>query len=238
MDLKEIDILGSEITHHWYYRSKAAAMTSLIDRSAPSIILDVGAGSGFFSRYLLGHTTAQEAWCVDISQEVDSDALEMGKPVHYRRSVEAVDANLILFMDVLEHVEDDVGLLADYVRKVPKGARFVISVPAFRFLWSGHDEFLEHKRRYTRHQLENVVRRAGLSLKQAVYYFGLVFPIAVVTRLVGKWFQSRNRRPESQLKRHSHVVNSALTALCRIELPVLTLNRLAGLTVFCLATRT
>jgi len=238
MDLKEIDILGSEITHHWYYRSKAAAMMSLVDISEPAIILDVGAGSGFFSQYLLGYTTAKEAWCVDISYEADSDALAMGKPMHYRRSVEAVDANLILFMDVLEHVEDDVGLLVDYARKVSKGARFMISVPAFQFLWSRHDEFLEHQRRYTRHQLEKVVRRAGLSLEQSVYYFGLVFPIAVVTRLVGKWFQSRNHLPESQLKRHSHVVNRALTALCRIELPVLTLNRLAGLTVFCLATRT
>jgi hypothetical protein len=132
-------------------------MTSLIDISAPSIILDISAGSGFFSQYLLGHTTAKEAWCIDINYEADSDAFEMGKPMHYRRSAEAVDANLVPLMSILEHVEDDVGLLAGYVRNVPKGARFVISVPAFQFLWSGHHEFLEHKRRYRCHRLEKMV---------------------------------------------------------------------------------
>jgi hypothetical protein len=52
-------------------------------------------------------------------------------------------------MDVIEHVEDDVGLVREYANKVAPGTRFITTVPAFMWLWSGHDVFLEYFRRYT-----------------------------------------------------------------------------------------
>jgi hypothetical protein len=52
-------------------------------------------------------------------------------------------------MDVLEHVDDDVGILRDAMSSAAPDATFLISVPAFQFMCSGHDASLEHKRRYT-----------------------------------------------------------------------------------------
>lgn len=233
MDLKETDILGSSIDQHWYYASKAAATTRMLGNTPVTRILDVGAGSGFFSHHLLRHSAAREAWCVDISYDQDSDATTAGKPVHYRRGIDSVDADLVLLMDVLEHVDDDVGLLKAYVDKVPYGSRFLMTVPAFQFLWSGHDDFLEHKRRYTLAQLETVARDAGLTVKQGAYYFGLVFPIAATLRLLPKGAQPSP--PRSQLKQHHPLVNTVLKTLCSVELPFMGANRLAGLTVFVLA---
>lgn len=233
MDLKETDILGSSIDQHWYYASKAAATTRMLGNMPVTRILDVGAGSGFFSHHLLRHSAAREAWCVDISYDQDSDATTAGKPLHYRRGIDSVDADLVLLMDVLEHVDDDVGLLKAYVDKVPSGSRFLMTVPAFQFLWSGHDDFLEHKRRYTLAQLETVARDAGLTVKQGAYYFGLVFPIAATLRLLPKGAQPSP--PRSQLKQHHPLVNTVLKTLCSVELPFMGANRLAGLTVFVLA---
>ena len=142
MDLKEEDILGSDIGRHWYYRSKAAALRRIVGGLQPQRLLDVGAGSGFFSRHLLGHG-AQSALCVDIGYERDRDEQEAGKPVLYRRDCGITDCDLVLMMDVLEHVDDDAGLVRHYAQKVPSGAHFLVTVPAFRFLWSGHDVFLE-----------------------------------------------------------------------------------------------
>jgi SAM-dependent methyltransferase len=234
MDLKETDILGPGIDRHWYYSSKAKAMTRFLAVWEPATILDVGAGSGFFSRHLLAHTSAKEAWCVDISYEADSDSSEAGKALHYRRSIEAVDADLVLLMDVLEHVDNDVALLRGYVAKVPCGSQFLITVPAFQFLWSGHDDFLEHERRYTLRQLEDAVRGAGLNVKKGAYYFGMVFPIATSIRLAQKT-SSGGETARSQLTKHHPIINSALKALCYAELPFFKFNSVACLTVFCLA---
>lgn len=235
MDIKEIDILGDKIGGHWYYRSKAKAMTRLLDQVKISTILDVGAGSGFFSRYLLAQSTAKDAWCVDIIYGSDSDVMAAGKPVHFRRSIASINADLVLLMDVLEHVDDDIGLLKDYASKVPPRTLFLISVPAFQFLWSGHDVFLEHKRRYKLSQIESVAELAGLTVKQGAYYFGAVFPIAVIIRMLGKLFCKNLQQPRSQLKQHHAEVNEMLAALSYVELPLIKYNRLAGLTAFCLA---
>ena len=68
MDLKEEDILGGDIGRHWYYRAKAAALHRMVAGLRPQRLLDVGAGSGFFSRHLLSRG-AQSALCVDIGYE-------------------------------------------------------------------------------------------------------------------------------------------------------------------------
>jgi SAM-dependent methyltransferase len=235
MDLKETDILGADIADHWYYKSKVKAMMRVIGEAGPSKILDVGAGSGFFSRYLLSHSSAQEAWCVDVSYESDADSCEAGKDLYFRRSIESVDADLVLLMDVLEHVDDDVQLLKEYADKVPRGSRFLISVPAFQFLWSGHDDFLDHKRRYTFSELKDVVSTEGLRIESGSYYFGMVFSIATTLRLASRLRRNQGGVTKSQLVRHHPLVNIALATLCQAELPFMRLNRFAGLTVFCLA---
>ncbi len=234
MDIKEIGILSSEIDQHWYYKAKFKALKRVLTGISPTKILDVGAGSGFFSRQLLDQTLASEAWCVDTNYETESDKIENGKIVHYRRSVDFVNADLVLLMDVLEHVDDDAALLKEYVNKVPTGCNFLITVPAFQFLWSGHDEFLEHRRRYTLDQMEMIVRNVGLNVRLGVYYFGLVFPIAALIRIAQR--ATKNSKPaRTQLTEHNLITNTILKSLCYLELSFLRVNRTAGLTVFCLA---
>ena len=231
MDLKEEDILGSDIGRHWYYRAKAAALRAMVGGLRPQRLLDVGAGSGFFSRHLLSDGGAQSALCVDIGYERDRDESEAGKPVLYRRDCDQTDCDLVLMMDVLEHVDDDAGLVRHYAAKVPSGAHFLVTVPAFRFLWSGHDVFLEHKRRYTLAEIEQTMRAAGLEVVKGAYYFGLVFPLAAAVRLASRG----DVQPRSSLRKHGALTNSLLAAVCAAELPLFPLNRLAGLSAFVLA---
>jgi SAM-dependent methyltransferase len=231
MDLKEEDILGADIAQHWYYRSKAAALRHLVADVDPQRLLDVGAGSGFFSRHLLAETGARSALCVDIGYERDRDDQVGAKPVLYRRDCAMTDCDLVLMMDVLEHVDDDRGLLRHYAAKVPPGAHFLVTVPAFRFLWSGHDVFLEHKRRYRLGEIETAMRDSGLEIVKGAYYFGLIFPLAAAVRLAARG----EARPKSSLKKHGALTNGLLTAACAAELPLFPVNRLAGLSAFVLA---
>lgn len=233
MDIKESEILGDTIGDHWYYRSKAKAMVNYLPTPISETILDVGAGSGFFSRYLLNETNAQTAWLVDTGYASDSDEVANGKSIHLRRGLDVCDAGLVLLMDVLEHVDDDVGLLTHYVDAVPSGSHIFITVPAFQFLWSGHDDFLEHKRRYKLPALEDVAKASNLEIVRSAYFFGSVFPIAAALRLAGRF--GAPGEPKSQLKNHHPIVNSALSAVCGIEAKMFGWNRMAGLSVFCLA---
>ena len=236
MDVKETELLRGNAADHWYYRNKALAVERLLCDLRARVVLDVGAGSGFFSRHLIDRGLVDEAWCVDINYAQESDIVENGRNIHFRRSVSGLSADLALLMDVLEHVDDDVGLLREAASNASPDATFLISVPAFQFMWSGHDVFLEHKRRYTLRGIERVVENAGLRVRRGCYFYASIFPAAMVVRL------SRNlitgtRRPISDLRAYPAFVNSALNMILAAESHVAGLNRLFGLTAFCVATR-
>jgi SAM-dependent methyltransferase len=235
LDLLEQDILGDAIGEHWYYRSKSRAMLRLLRGTSPRSVLDIGAGSGFFARELLTRGGAGRATCVDPNYPADRDEAVEGKPLLFRRAVSSTDADLLLLMDVLEHVDDDVGLLGGYVRMAPRGATVLLTVPAFEWLWSGHDVYLGHRRRYTVARLEATARAAGLSVDRACYGFAAVFPLAAVLRLPGalrRGATGQDPPPRCEMRRHGPLANRVLDAACAAELPVFPFNRLFGLSVF------
>ncbi|KPF66937.1 methyltransferase [alpha proteobacterium AAP81b] len=227
MDLKEEHLLGDQVNSHWYYQAKLDALTAMVKGVPATEILDIGAGSGYFSKALLTRTAATRATCVDLGYPADRDETVAGKPIAFRTSLDRSAADLVLMMDVIEHVEDDVGLVADYVGKVAAGTRFVVTVPAFMWLWSGHDVFLEHYRRYTLAGIEAVLAKAGLTIEKGAYFYGAVLPLVAGVRLA-KQLTAPNAAPESDMRRYSPLVNSLLYGVCKAEVAVMGLNRLGG----------
>ena len=113
-------------------------------------------------------------------------------------------AEVVLLLDVIEHVDDDGAALAAARRAVAAGGLLVVTVPAYRWLWSGHDEVLGHRRRYTAAGLRAVVERAGFSVLRVSYFNSLLFPMVALVRL---WKGLRGdrghdlRRPAAPLNR-------------------------------------
>ena len=237
MDVKEEEILGPDISTHWYYVSKGRALRALLGARRFEEILDVGAGSGVFSRLLLEADVCRKATCVDPAYADERLKRHNGHSISFRRSVECPTQDLILLMDVLEHVENDTELLRSYTQHLPANGLAVISVPAFQWLWSGHDVFLEHHRRYALAQLEAVVERAGLRVVHSRYFFGALFPLAAGIRIAQAWrLRHGDIAAESSLRKHSRSVNKALTWINDVDRRILfPFNRIAGLTVFCVA---
>ena len=236
MDLKEERAIGGDPSAHWYYIAKGRAINALLGDAPAREILDVGAGSGVFSRMLLSEGRAPRATCVDPNYSDQWIENRRGDGLDYVRTLGANSADLVLMIDVVEHVDDDVALVANYAEKAPAGARFLISAPAFQFLWSSHDEFLEHRRRYTVASLEHMIARAGLEVVDTRYFFGLLFPAAALMRFVDGALKGDREAKESALKAAPEWLNKSLVAIHDLERAALfPFNRLAGVTAFCLA---
>lgn len=62
---------------------------------------------------------------MDIGYHEGSDTFEQEKPIYFRHSVDMLKADMVLLMDILEHLDDDIAILRDYVLNVPYGARFL-----------------------------------------------------------------------------------------------------------------
>jgi predicted TPR repeat methyltransferase len=229
MDVKEEETFGHLLDRHWYYRCKGLALRAMLRGRPFHMLLDIGAGSGIFSKQLL-RGRAASAICIDPAYQEERQELFHGKPICFLRQIGSERCDLILLMDVLEHVEDDVGLLRSALVGAAEHAYVLITVPAFQTLFSAHDIFLEHKRRYTLRQVEEVVRAAGLEILSTRYFFAFLLPIAATLRLL-----RQQSEPKSDLKEHCKLVNLMLCWLHRLELPLFRFNRIGGLTVFCLA---
>lgn len=230
MDLKERDALGDSADTHWYYVSKARMVARLLPEQRREI-LDVGAGLGWFSRWFVDNGYVNHAVCVDPGYDDEREEdLGGGRRISYVHSIGSSDADVVLLMDVLEHVDDDVRLLKEYWDKAKPGAVFVITVPAFEFLWSAHDDYLDHRRRYTRARLTETIVAAGANSEQLNYYFASIFPIAAIGRLL-----NRNRDAKSSdMRPASPTINALLTGILGIEARISRWNRLAGLSVVAL----
>ncbi len=239
MDLKEENILGDKINSHWYYISKGRAMLKLLGDLKVSEVLDVGAGSGIFSRQLLDEGLCDSAVCLDPNYPEEKMEFHNNRRIHFVKTTQNISHELILMMDVLEHVPDDLALLKEYSASIEVGGHILITVPAFQFMWSGHDIFLEHYRRYTIAMIEDVVKKAGMTPIKSHYFFGSLFPAIFVVRLIKKIILKRGvLEAKSELKLYPDWLNHALIAVHDAERHIFFgFNKLFGLSVFCLCRR-
>jgi SAM-dependent methyltransferase len=176
---------------HWWFTGRRMLLSSAIARLAlppKARILEIGCGTGGNLEMLLGHGNVS-------ALEMDATALRIaterlaGRVVPRQGSCpddipfEPGSFDLVCMFDVLEHIADDGATLAAVRGLLAPGGRALVSVPAMPWLWSPHDEFLHHQRRYTRASLRAVATGAGLEPQRVTYFNTLLFPFAVVGRL-------------------------------------------------------
>jgi trans-aconitate methyltransferase len=233
VDVKELSQIQGAPEDHWYYATKFDLLAETVSDFGARHIVDVGAGSGVFARLLLERTDCQEATCVDPAYEQEHEETVNGKVLRFRRGYESREFDLILLMDVLEHVDDDVALLRGVAASVKPGTPMFITVPAFGFLWSAHDVFLEHRRRYTAAMLVKTMTKARLNVDWTRYFYLSIFPLVALVRLL-----SRGRDPTggSDLRPAPAGVGWLLRNVLAVERRlVFPVNRLAGLSVVAVA---
>jgi SAM-dependent methyltransferase len=180
--------------HHWWFTARREVLGTLIGRLAlpeRARILEIGCGTGgnlaMLSRF--GQVAALEADAGARAMALRKSAgrhriLETRWPEESPFAGERFD--LVCMFDVLEHIDDDRRALAALPGLLADGGRALVTVPAYRWLWSAHDEFLHHKRRYTARELERKAGAAGLRPALLTYFNTLLFPLAAVVRLVAR----------------------------------------------------
>jgi hypothetical protein len=233
MDLKEArELEGVDPQDHWYYASKSYPLFREFERALaanqgwPIPIADVGAGEGVFTRALIRRFpgAVSHATLIDSGYPSEEASVMDGVPVNRSRNLPSrVDARLILLMDVLEHIERDSEFLQAVVSCAAPGTRFFITVPAFRLLWSKHDEYLGHFRRYRLKELASLCRGAGLRLNARFYFFATIFPAVLALRVVSGGDGTR-----SDLRPAHPAVNALLKKLLFAESLWCRTNRVLG----------
>jgi SAM-dependent methyltransferase len=177
---------------HWWYRGRRTVLDGVIaglGLPADPRILDAGCGSGRFMVELakLGTVTGVELsdTSVVLARERQLGEVISGSVLEMPFADNSFD--LAVSLDVIEHLEDDLGALRELRRTIAPGGALLVTVPAYQWLWSGHDEINHHHRRYTRRALQRVAEQAGWRQVRTTYFNSLLLPVAILLRVVDRF---------------------------------------------------
>lgn len=185
MDIKELNVNVKKNLHNnhpWEY-ARARVVMSLLKKYLKQkdiCAIDIGCGDIFFLNQFCKKNDVSTPIAVDTAFDdtVLSQLEFKNDKILFYDDISKVDlkgakANIIFIMDVLEHIEKD----ADFLNKIATSnfmgpeTVIMITVPAYNNLFSSHDKFVGHYRRYTQKTLQKTIKAAGLNCLDKGYFF-------------------------------------------------------------------
>ena len=191
MNISDYNSLKNSDEQHFWYKARKILIDRLLGlylkEGGVREILNIGAGlgteSGILKKY--GRVTAldKDPEIIALSNRSgistvlgDIEEIEPEKNIY----------DCVCCFDILEHLRDDRAALKKIYRALPPGGYLFFTVPAYGFLWSGHDLVTGHKRRYTRRGIEKILAEAGFEILRISYWNTLLLLPVMIYRLAKK----------------------------------------------------
>ncbi len=223
MRAEEYERMYSLENTYWWFQGRKQIVLELLKHHTPLglrplAMLDVGCGTGLLLEALrpFGRPVG-----VDFSTRAMQFCTQRGLDRLVCARVETLpfrsaQFDLLLALDLFEHIDDDRALLAELARVCRPGGHLLITVPAYPFLWSEHDEALHHRRRYTRTSFWSLIQTSDFQVIRFTSAITLLLPPIAVFRLVQRALKPRGK-PKTHLIRLPQELNRLLIGLLNLE---------------------
>lgn len=230
---------------HWWFVARRHLLTRALEaflRPSPAAprsprLLDVGCGTG-------GTLDRLRPYGEVVGLDLEPLALRFCRERGWRTLVQGSATALpfadnsfdaVVALDVLEHIPDDARAAAEIGRVLAPGGILLVTVPAYRSFWSGHDVALMHQRRYVAREVEALLRGAGLKVEQLTYTVSALLPLVWLIRRAQRLLRP-NAPPRADAAVTGEPLNGLLRALLQAENHLALRCRIPfGLTVFAVA---
>ncbi|HKU42256.1 MAG TPA: class I SAM-dependent methyltransferase, partial [Polyangiales bacterium] len=201
---------------HFWWRARERMLVELLEATRfprGGEILDIGCGDGLFFPQLGKFGRVRGV-------ETDPALVPASSPHRPAIHLGAFDPSyapaerfaLITMLDVLEHLDAPEAALAHARSLLAPGGVLLITVPAFKLLWSQHDDWNQHRTRFTLPELETLVAAAGLRVERSQYFFHWLFAAKLAGTLRERLLGAHPEPAEVP----SPCANRAAYALCRL----------------------
>lgn len=231
---RQAEISHPEVCQDWYrevedrsywFKHRANCLVDLLRRFPPQgAIFDIGGGSGVMSLAMLRAGVAPVL--VEPSQAAAASARSRGLRDVICSTLQDAQFHegclpAAAMFDVLEHIQYQRQILTDVAAALKPGGRLYITVPAYSWLWSEHDDNVGHFRRYTTGALRRALRDSGFDVEHASYIFApLTLPILLMRSLPYRILGGGRATQQSFAKEHATdggPLSRAMDWLLRLE---------------------
>jgi ubiquinone/menaquinone biosynthesis C-methylase UbiE len=224
---------------HWWYRGLHTLVIDAVNRwgAENGQIADVGCGTGGMAAKLtdkfvvtgLDYSPEALAFC----RERDMERVARADAANIPLADDSVD--IVLLLDVLYHggVPDRGKVLQEAKRILRPGGVIIINVPAYQWLYSSHDVAVHTAHRFTRGEMNTLLKDAGFKILSSSYWNSVLLPAIVACRLVLRWLPERGSDLNPNIPGW---INRTLGLILKIERRCIRSVQLpAGLSIFSVA---
>ena len=160
----------------------------ILKKYIKGIVAEVGPGNGSFLKYYL--PLAEQ---IDLYEPSNNFIDNLNKIKNQKTSIinnnftQKDNAyNTILYLDVLEHIENDENELEIAFKSLKTGGALIINVPAFQHLYSQFDKDIDHFRRYSKNDLKKLTNKFKFSKTKLIYYDSIGYFLSIGSKLITK----------------------------------------------------
>lgn len=242
MDEKLLLRVGELEETHWWFVARRRLVLDTLRRWAPQPIarlLEVGCGTG--------GTLQALTECFPGSEVVGVEPVDLAVRVAASRGCRVVrgrfeelpaataSIDMLLALDVLEHLRDDRVGLAEAFRVLRPGGRILVTVPGLPSLWGPYDVASNHFRRYSYDSLTEAVAAAGFNVERATHFNTLLLPLGLAERVTERVLRVSHMLG---LRQPPRTVNAAMREVFGLEVHWLRRHDLPiGMSLLLVATR-
>ncbi len=208
--------------YYWWFIGRRYVIAGVLKKyfSGGNLrILDWGCGPGgnfkFLQKYgqILGVDSSNESLSACKSKGINN----VVKATTLDEFKSDTKFDLITNFDVLEHIQEDESFLAGLHRLLVPQGYILVTVPAFQFLWSGLDDIVGHKRRYTKKELCDKFSRNGYDIVMASYFIFFLSPAFILFRMLQKIKKSNAKSLNESVVEFPRVINGLFAGTLYIE---------------------
>jgi SAM-dependent methyltransferase len=227
-DAGYFDLLAEVEDRQFWFVSRRAVILDALRRHVPDLaqrpLYDVGCGPGGLLAFLARSGVPVAGACdaflealVLARRRVDAPLAQVGDDAPPPL---APGQRLLGMFDVIEHLDDDAGMLRWAFSVLEPGGVLAVTVPAHPFLFDEADVLAFHRRRYRRRDLAERLREARFEVRLLTHFMSPLVPLLLVTRPVGRLLRGRGRTVADQRRAELGVIpglNGVMRAVLAVE---------------------
>ena len=189
MDIKKkINYEGWELSFFDQSKNFRKYQFDLIKNFISGNVAEIGPGNGIFSEYYLDYCDKLHLFEPDknLYSKLNDKCTSLKKitVINDKLNITTNTYDVILYLDVLEHIEDDEKEIYKAHKALKKGGYLVINVPAFKFLYSNFDKDVGHIKRYTKKDIKSLVSNYNFEIIKLNYYDSIGFFLSFLSKMI------------------------------------------------------
>ncbi len=228
------NLAASEHRNFWF-RTRNRLLIWAITKYCPQFrsLLEVGCGTGYVlsgidqsfpGRQLSGSELFSAGLKFAAGRLPNAEFMQMDA----RRIPFSAQFDVLGAFDVLEHIEEDEAVLAQFHKTLKPGGHLLLTVPQHQWLWSHSDDYACHVRRYGKADLHAKVQRAGFRILRSTSFVTTLLPAMAASRVLTRkrGMEDYNPQDEMEMPPAMDAVFERLSALdlalirCGVDLPL------------------